>query len=80
MNEDHPLADWPTLAVLEEALARHQKELRAVRRMSDAQYAAFRTNFAIGAIDMPRDEAMHLLAQMIGTNLRMQDILRRTGR
>lgn len=72
--------DWPSLETLEKALAQHRRELARIRKMTDAQFQAFRTNFAIGAIEIERAEACELLSTMIGTNLRMQDILRRSNR
>ena len=74
---DSFFSDWPSPEALQKALAQHRRELARIRRMTDRQFEVFRTNFAIGAIDIARGEAIDLLSTMIGTNLRMQDILRR---
>jgi hypothetical protein len=72
------LGDEIDINVLKEALELHKKELKLIRNMSDAQFENFRKNFSIGQLeDISRGEAIALLSNMIGTNLRMQEIIRR---
>lgn len=69
--------DFPDLSTLEAALIIHRREMASLRKMTDAQFAIFRTNFTIGQLEMSRTEAMATLANMIATNLRMQEMVKK---
>lgn len=65
----------PTIEQLEFMNRQHQKDLRLLRHMTDAQYKVFRKNISIGIIeDMDRAEAYDLLMSMLALNQHLLSI------
>ena len=66
------------LEMLNSALNNHKRELKLIKKMSEAQFQVFKKNFNIGILpDITKGEAIALISNMIGTNLRMQELLKK---
>jgi hypothetical protein len=67
----------PSLENLQRAKKLHQKELRQLDLMTEAQFQAFKKNFSIGELEgITRSEAKRLIMSMLTVNLKLQEEVR----
>lgn len=71
------LADQETVVTksqLEKMNRMHRRELRQIKRMSEAQFQIFKTNFSFGHLEnITKVEALELLTSMLALNLNLQN-------